>query len=71
MFEKKEPCEINVGKNTSSPCITISHECELFDMRVKFCNTCEKCLSYCVNFFPFILLRVKSFYTCETILSRM
>ena len=51
--------------------ISISHACELFDMRVKFCNTCEKCLSYVWTFFPFILLRVKSFYTCETILSRM
>ena len=34
MHEKKEPCEINVGKN------------ELFDLHVKFCNTCEKFLSY-------------------------
>ena len=48
MCEKKEPCEINVGKNTSgkSHHISISHACELFDMHVKFCNTCERFLSY-------------------------
>ena len=31
--------------------ISISHACELFDMRVKFCNTCEKILSYVWTFF--------------------
>ena len=51
--------------------ISISHACELFDMRVKFCSTCEKCLSYVWTFFPSILLHVKSFHTCETILSCM
>ena len=51
--------------------ISISHACELFDMRVKFCNTCEKFLSYVWTFFPCILLHVKSFHTCETILSCM
>ena len=51
--------------------ISISHACELFDMRVKFCNTCEKFLSYVWTFFPSILLHVKSFHTCETILSCM
>ena len=45
---KKEPCE-HIG---------ISHAYELFDMRVKFCNTCEKILS-CVNFFSM------HFITCE------
>ena len=51
--------------------ISISHACELFDVRVKFCNTCEKVLSYVRTFFPCILLHVKSFHTCETILSCM
>ena len=51
--------------------ISISHACELFDMGVKFCNTCEKFLSYVWTFFPSILLHVKSFHTCETILSCM
>ena len=51
--------------------ISISHACELFDMRVKFCNTCEKFLSYVWTFFPCILLHVKSFPTYETILSCM
>ena len=51
--------------------MSISHACELFDMRVKFCNTCEKFLSYVWTFFPCILLHVKSFHTCETILSCM
>ena len=47
--------------------ISISHACEIFDMHVKFCNTCEKFLSYVWTFFPCILLHVKSFHTCETI----
>ena len=51
--------------------ISISHACELFDVHVKFCNTCEKFLSYVWTFFPCILLHVKSFHTCETILSCM
>ena len=51
--------------------ISISHACELFDMRVKFCNTCEKFLSYVWTFFPCSLLHEKSFHTCETILSCM
>ena len=51
--------------------ISISHACELFDMRVKFCNTCEKFLSYVWTFFPCSLLHVKSFHTRETILSCM
>ena len=49
--------------------ISISHACELFDMRVKLCNTCEKFLSYVWTFFPCSLLHVKSFQACETILS--
>ena len=48
--------------------ISISHACELFDMHVKFCNTCDKFLSYVWTFFPCILLHVKSFHTHETIL---
>ena len=51
--------------------ISISHACELFDMRVKLCNTCEKFLSYVWTFFPCSLLHVKSFQACETILSYM
>ena len=51
--------------------ICISHACELFDMRVKLCNTCEKFLSYVWTFFPCSLLHVKSFQACETILSYM
>ena len=30
--------------------ISISHACELFDMHVKFCNTCERFLSYVWTF---------------------
>ena len=40
-----------------------------FHMHVKFCNTCENFLSYVWTFFPCILLHVKSFHACETILS--
>ena len=41
--------------------ISISHACELFDMHVKFCNTCEKCFPYVWTFFPCILLHVQIF----------
>ena len=39
--------------------ISISHACKLFDMRVKFCNTCEKFLWYVWTFFSM------QFITCE------
>ena len=32
--------------------ISISHACELCDMHVKFCNTCEKVFSYVSTLFP-------------------